>query len=112
MKFNINYNKGIKFLRPETKELGLFKKDRLEENFIFDNCSYKTLAIDLNSVISIDSSILGLFIRYSDVLKNNNKKLVLFGISEYLSGVFRLTMIDCIIPILESKQDVIDKFGQ
>lgn len=96
---------------PSTLDAAEF--DRLNESIltIFDGQTGGQWIIDLSAVDYVGSSVLGLIVNLRQRIKSGKGKLVLCGLSNHLTQIFRHSSLERLFVICRDREDAMSRLS-
>lgn len=90
--------------------IDIFNLENIKKNIEDIIMGHSRLILDLSKVEYIDSSGIGLIVGTLKRLKKNNESanMVIFGLNEYLEGLFKLINFSKLIPIAKNLDEALD----
>jgi anti-anti-sigma factor len=98
---------GVKFFVFHTANLDFYHRKEVESLFVAVG-DEKVVAFDLAEVQFVDSSMLGVFLSGQKILASRACAFVVFGLTPRVMGMFKLTRLEYVIPVLKSKEEVLE----
>ena len=110
MKFSIDKEEKYVIFKLDEEKLDSSIAPNLKSEFITLNAEGNSnIVFDLKETKYIDSSGLSAILVANRLCDNAGGGLVLFGVSEHVMKLFKISQLDSVIAILPSKEEAVDR---
>ncbi len=110
MKFSIDKEEKYVIFKLEEEKLDSSVAPNLKSEFITLNAEgFNNIVFDLSGTKYIDSSGLSAILVANRLCDNANGGLVLFGVSDHVMKLFKISQLDSVISILPTQEEAVDR---
>ncbi len=110
MKFSINKEEKYVIFKLDEEKLDSSIAPKLKSEFIALNTDgQNNIIFDLTATKYIDSSGLSSILVANRLCDNGSGNLVLFGVSDHVMKLFKISQLDSVISILPTQDEAIDR---
>ena len=110
MKFSIDKEEKYVIFKLEEEKLDSSIAPNLKSEFITLNAEgFNNIVFDLTGTKYIDSSGLSAILVANRLCDNASGGLVLFGVSDHVMKLFKISQLDSVISILPTQEEAIDR---
>ncbi len=108
MFIDVNYEQGIPIIKI-SGELDMYDSTKMEE--VFNSIDVNShVGIDCGEISFVDSTIIGIFVRYSLSKGTNNKSVALINIKPFFTQLLELAKLKKLFEIYSTVENFITDF--
>ncbi|MDA3811566.1 MAG: STAS domain-containing protein [Spirochaetaceae bacterium] len=100
---------GIRILTIETEHLDALNSEELKKQLIDNAKDAKKVILNLEKIIFIDSSGLGVILTVFRHIKEQNGKMVLCSVKDSVKILFKLVRLSHMIQIFDSQSEALEQ---
>jgi anti-anti-sigma factor len=106
--FRVESQDGVTIVTFEDVQIGPDARDPLYG--LVENDGHTNVVLDLSAIWALSSLALGILANFQQRVESRGGRLVLCGLNSNLKQVFRMTKLDQIFTISETRQDALQQF--
>ncbi len=108
MFIDVNYEQGVPVIKI-SGELDMYDSTKMEE--VFNSIDTEShVGIDCSEISFVDSTIIGIFVRYSLSKNTNNKTVALINVKQFFIQLLELAKLKKLFEIYSSVEDFINQY--